>query len=348
MRRGLRHLLISAAASVLLVGHADRAAGDEAAPFFKGRSIDMIISTPPGGGYDAYARLMVRHLGKHIPGNPGLIPKNLPGASGTKALEFLYSMAPHDGATIGAVHPGNLLEPILRLSNKRVEYDSARFLYLGSANVETSLCILRAGAPVKSFEEAMSKQAILGASGTSTLFYPASHNAFLGTKFKLIVGYNGTETLNLAMERGEIDGFCGQFWSSVNTQNPEWIGSDKYNIIVQEAMKGTPALDRMGVPLVYKFVKSDDDRKALDLLYGPLVFGRPYVSPPATPAERVAVLRAAFDAALRDDALLADAAKMRLPIEPTSGADVEALVMQLLATPAPIVKRLTAALPREE
>jgi tripartite-type tricarboxylate transporter receptor subunit TctC len=342
-------LTVAFAAAPLLAGLAIGAAqGQDAASFYKGKNVDLIIATPSGGGYDAYARVLARHIGNHIPGKPGIIAKNMPGASGTKALSFLFNIAPRDGATFGAIHGNNILEPMLALSHKRLDFDPLRFAYIGSANVETSLCILRAEAPVKSFRDAMTKQAVLGGSGTSTVFFPASSNAVLGTKFKIISGYGGTANLNLAMQRGEIDGFCGQFWSSLNTQNPEWITSGQYNIIVQEAAKSRAEIDRMGVPLVYDFVKSEADKQLLDLLYVPLTFGRPYVAPPDVPAERVQALRAAFDAALKDPALLEDAAKMRLPIEPMSGAELQALVVKLLATPPEIVKRLKDAMPNDE
>lgn len=323
-------------------------AQDAVTAFYKGKQIDLIVPSPPGGGYDAYARLLARYMGKHIPGNPGVIAKNMPGASGTKALHFLYNVAPKDGATIGAAHPGNILEPLLALSNKRVDYDSSRLTYLGSANVETSLCMLRAEAAVKTFKEAFNKQAILGGSGTSTVFFPAGHNALLGTKFKIVTGYTGTAALNLAMQRGEVDGFCGQFWSSLNTQNPDWITNGQFNIIVQEAAKGRPELDRMGVPLVYDFAKSDADKQALDLLYVPLTFGRPYVAPPDVPPNRLKALRTAFDSTMKDPALLADAEKMHLPIEPLSGEEVQALVVRLFATSPKIVKRLKDAMPKKE
>lgn len=323
------------------------AAQDSVAAFYKGKQVDLIISTPTGGGYDAYGRLLVRHLGRHVPGNPHLIPKNMPGASGTKALEFLFKIAPKDGATIGAVHPGNVLEPILILSNKRVDYESTRFSFIGSANVETSLCIMRADAPVKTFADAFKTEAILGGSGTSTVFFPAAHNALLGTKFKIVTGYGGTAQLNLAVERGEVDGFCGQFWSSLNTQNADWITNGRFNLIVQEAVKGIPELDKMHVPLLYDFAKTDAEKQAMDLLYVPLSFGRPFLVPPDVPGERVNALRTAFDGAMADTALLADAAKMRLPIDPLSGAEVQRLVTRLFATPAEIVKRLKDAMPND-
>ena len=271
----------------------------------------------------------------------------MPGASGTKALEFLFKIAPKDGATIGAVHPGNVLEPILILSNKRVDYESTRFSFIGSANVETSLCIMRADAPVKTFADAFKTEAILGGSGTSTVFFPAAHNALLGTKFKIVTGYGGTAQLNLAVERGEVDGFCGQFWSSLNTQNADWITNGRFNLIVQEAVKGIPELDKMHVPLLYDFAKTDAEKQAMDLLYVPLSFGRPFLVPPDVPGERVNALRTAFDGAMADTALLADAAKMRLPIDPLSGAEVQRLVTRLFATPAEIVKRLKDAMPND-
>lgn len=340
--------LVSVIGVILLTCPAPPVFAQGVGTFYKGKRIDVIIATPPGGGYDAYARLLMRHIGHYVPGQPAFIGKNMPGASGTKALEFLHNMAPKDGTTIGAVHPGNLLEPLLALSNKRVDYNSQRFSYIGSANVETSLCILTAQASVKTFQDAYSHEAILGGSGTSTVFFPSAHNSLLGTRFKIVSGYSGTASLNLAMQRGEIDGFCGQFWSSLNMQHPDWITNGEFNIIVQEAAQGRYELDQIGVPLVYKFAKSEADAQAMDLLYLPLTFGRPYLMPPEVPEDRVRVLRTAFDKVTRDPALLADARKLRLPIEPISGGAVQKLVMKLFTTPPEVVQRLKNAMPKQD
>jgi tripartite-type tricarboxylate transporter receptor subunit TctC len=241
---------------------------------------------------------------------------------------------------MGNAQPPSLMEPLLRLSDKKVDYDPVKFQYLGSANSEASLCVLRKDAAVKSFKDVLTTEAIVGGSGSSTIDYPLTHNAVLGTKFKVIAGFKGTRDLSLAMKRGEVQGLCGLFWSSLNTLFPDWRTAGEINIIVQEATKGEPELLKMGVPTVYDFAKEAEQRQAMDLMYKPLVFGRPFVMPPETPADRLAALRTAFDKVMKDPDLLADAKKLRIPIQPTTGAEVQELVKALYAIPTGVVDKL--------
>lgn len=315
---------------------------DAVATFYRGRQLNLIVDGAPGGGYDAYARLLARHIGRYILGTPTVVVQDMPGA--VKATDFLYAAAAKDGLTLGIVQPVAIMEPLL--GPGRVTYDSTKFNFLGSANSETSLCILRSDAQVKKFYDAFSQTAVLGATGAggSTRDFPLMLNSILGTKFKIVGGYTGTAEISLAMERGEVQGMCGQFWSSLNAQNPGWITSDKFNIIVQEALKGLPNLDQRGVPVAYRYAKHKEDEQALQLIYGPLVFGRPFVMPPSVPADRVKALRTAFNGAMKDEGLREDAEKARLPIEPVTGEAVQELVNKLYAIPEYVVQRARAAI----
>lgn len=322
---------------------------DDVERFYRGKNVEFVIGNKPGGGYNAYARLVAKHMADHIPGGPNLIPKNMTGAGGAAALFYLANVAPKDGSAIGNAQPGTIMEPLLRLKNKNLGFDPLKFNYLGNANTETSLCILRREASVKTFQDALKKEAALGGSGSSTIQFTLVHNGILGTKFKLVRGYGGTGEISLAVQRGEVDGLCGQFWSSLQLQHPEWVTSGAFNIIVQEATTGHPILNRMGVPLVYDFAKTKQEKQALDLFFLPLRFGRPFVAPPGVPAERLAALRKAFSEAVADPKLLAEAKKMRLPIDdPISGEEVQKLVSRLYETPPSIVERVRKAVMRDQ
>lgn len=319
-------------------------AQDAVGQFYKGKSIDLIIGAAPGGGYDVYARVIARHLDRHIPGNPTIVPKNMPGAGSNKAAAFLYSVAPKDGTAFGAVFSGAIMDPLLGDRGK-VQHDPTKFIYLGSANNEVSLCAIRADSPAKTLQETMTKPVRLGASaaGGSTRDFPAALNNLIGTKFNLVSGYPGTKEITLAIERNEVEGACGYYWSSLSTQNPDWVTGGKMILLVQEAMKGHPALDKLGVPVAVDFAKNAEDRQVLELIYSQLVFGRPYILPPGVPEARANALRQAFDSALKYKDLLADAEKARIEITPVSGEEVQSLVAKLFATPQRIVDRAKEA-----
>jgi tripartite-type tricarboxylate transporter receptor subunit TctC len=312
--------------------------------FYKDRSVDMIIGAAPGGGYDIYARLVSRHLGKHIPGNPNTVPKNMPGAGSNKAAQFIYAVAPKDGTVMGAIFTGGIMEPLLG-DAKAVQHDPTKLIYLGSANREVSLCIIRTDAPAKSFKEVLEKEVIFGASaaGGSSRDFPSALNNVLGAKINLVSGYPGTKEMGLAVERNETQGMCGYFWSSLSTQNPSWIDSKDMRLLVQETSEGHPELNKRGVPVAVDFAKSPEDRQVLELIYAQLIFGRPYILPPGVPEDRVKALRAAFSSTLKDPALLADAQKSRVDIDAVSGEDVQALVTKLFATPKNIIQRAREA-----
>ncbi len=320
-------------------------AQDAVAQFYKGKNLDMIIGAAPGGGYDVYARVIARHIDRHIPGNPTIVAKNMPGAGSNKAAAFIYSVAPKDGTVIGAVFSGAVMDPLLG-DRSQVQHDPTKFTYLGSANNEVSVCAIRADAPAKNIQQATQNSVVLGASaaGGSTRDFPAVLNNLLGAKFNLVSGYPGTREITLAIERNEVQGVCGYYWSSLSTQSPDWAKpGGGMTILVQEAMKGHPALTKMGVPVAIDLAKNDEDRQVMELFYSQLVFGRPYILPPGVPDARIKALRKAFDDVLKDKDLLADAEKSRIEIMPVSGEEVQGLVNKLFAMPQHIVERTKEA-----
>jgi tripartite-type tricarboxylate transporter receptor subunit TctC len=320
-------------------------AQDAVQKFFAGKQIEIVIGTTAGGGYDTYARLIARHMGDYVPGKPTLLAKNMPGAGSNKAAGYIYAVAPKDGTSIGAVFPGAVVEPLLG-DVTQVQHDSTKLIYLGSANNEVFICMARTDAPVQRFADALSKDMILGASaaGGSTRDFPALLNNVLGTKFTVVSGYPGSKEIVLAVERNEVQGACGYGWSSLIAQNASLLDSGKVRVLAQETLKNHPTLDKMGVPLTISFAKTDEQRQILELVYGQLVFGRPYVLPPGVPAERVTALRRAFDATLKDGKLRVEAERSQLDVEGVTGEDVQAVVAKMFATPAAIVERTKQAL----
>ena len=319
-------------------------AQDAVASFYKGRDVKLYIGSTPGGGYDSYGRLLSRYMGKYIPGNPTIVPVNMAGAGSNRLAGYLYAVAPKDGTEFGIIFPGAVLDPLI--GTQQVQDDPSKLIYLGSANVEVFTCFVRADAAAKTYQDAMTSQVLLAASaaGGSTRDMPALENALLGTKFRVVSGYPGSREINLAIEQGEVQGACGIGWSSIEIQNPDWITNGKIRVLAQETTKGHPALDAKGVPLTYSMAKSDEDREVMELAYSQEVFGRPFILPPNVPAPRVAALRKAFMDALTDKELLAEAAKMRLDIDPISGEDVQALVTKIYSFPANIVAKAKQAL----
>jgi len=319
-------------------------AQDAVARFYQGKQISIVIGSSVGGGYDTYARLIARYLGAHVPGQPTIVPINLPGAGSNRAAYYVYAVAPKDGTTIGAIFSGSVVEPLL--GDKPVQHDSSKFLYLGSANNDVFTCLVRTDAPAKSFKDAFSTEIVLAASqeGGSTHDFPILSNRILGTRFRVVSGYAGTREMMFAVERGEVQGQCGMSWPSILAQRPDLVDSGKIRILVQEAIKGHPDLDQLGVPLALDFARTEEDRDVLKLVYTQEIFGRPYVLPPGVPAERVAALRTAFMETLRDKGLLAEAAKMRVDIEPVAGDEIQALVAQMYATPPAVIARAKQAL----
>src|SRR5262245_45050622 len=318
-------------------------AQDSVAQFYRGKHINLYIGSTAGGGYDAYARLLARKFSSYIPGNPVIVPQNMPGAGSNKLAGYIYSVAPKDGTAIGAIFSGAIVQPLF---GDPLQHDPSKLIYVGNANVEAFLCLARADAPVKKFQEALDKELILGASneGGATRDFPAMLNNILGTKFRLVTGYPGSSEIILAIERDEVQGACGVGWSSVAPQRARLLDSGRTRVIAQLASRGHREMDRMGVPLAIDFAKTDADRKVMDLIYRQLMFGRPFILPPGVPADRVAALRKAFMDTFRDRDVIAEAGRMRLDIDALSGDEVQAEVAKAYATPPAIIERTRQAL----
>jgi tripartite-type tricarboxylate transporter receptor subunit TctC len=311
-----------------------------AADYYAGKSIDFVVGGDAGGGYDIYARTVARHMGRYIPGNPTIVVKNMPGAGSGRTAVFISTVAPKDGGSIGALMPGAIIGPLLD-DKPETQFDPTKVIYIGTADSGVRICATYQNSKIKTFADAQKQKTIVGASaaGGATRDYAYLHNHTAGAKFEVVSGYKGTVDIALAMERGEVDGTCGWDWSSVKSQKSDWIRDNKINVLVQVALDPEPELTKLGIPQIWDFVKSDEDRKVTELVVSQQVFQRSYIAPPGTPAEQTKILRAAFDETVKDPQFLADAEKVRIAISPLSGAKVQELVERLYATPKPLVER---------
>ena len=312
------------------------AAGD----YYAGKSIDLLIGAPPGGGYDIYARALARHYGRHIPGQPTIVAKNMPGAGSARAAGFISTMAPTDGTAIAAIMPGAVMGPLLEEKAEAL-FDPAKVLYLGTANSGTRICVSRKDSKIKTFDDARAQKAAFGgvSSNDSTREYGYMLKKTAGAQYDVVSGYSGTAEIALAMERAEIDGACGWDGSSFKSQRPDWIRDNKVNLLLQVGLEPNAELTRMGVPEVFKYVTNEADRKVVELVIAQQVFQRSYIAPLGLAAEQLEALRAAFDATMRDKDFLTDAETMRIDISPLSGAKVQELVQKLYAAPKDMVAR---------
>jgi len=318
------------------------AKAQDAAQFYRGRSIDLAIGYSVGGGYDLYARLLAQHLGDHIPGNPTIVPRNMEGAASLRLANYLYAAAPHDGTMIGAISRGAAFDPLL--NEKGAQFDASKFSWIGSANNEVSVCVALQSSGIESFDDVLKRPLTIGATGVGddTYQFPALMNAELGTKFKMVTGYPGGNDITLAMERGEVQGRCGWSWSSIVATRMNWVTSKKMIVLVQMSL--SKHADLPDVPLIMDLAKTDEQRQIFKLIFARQVMGRPFAAPPGVPADRLAVLRRAFADTMKDKAFLADAGKRKFEINPVDGEQIQALVQEVYRTPADVVKKTAAIL----
>lgn len=308
------------------------------ADFYKGKSIRLLIGFGPGGGYDIYARAIAQHIGRHIPGEPSIVPQNMPGAGSVLVANHLANVAPRDGTVIGAFASGVPSVPLL--SPEQAKFDASALGWIGSANNEVQIDYVWHTAPATTLEGVRKTEVILGATGpgAASVDFPLMVNEILGFKYKLITGYKGTAEINLAMERGEVHGVAGLTWAGTRSATPEWVRDKKIAIIAQYGR--TPHPDLPDVPLVIELAKTERDRQALNLIFSRQEIGRPYATPPGLPPGRLTILRRAFDATMKDPEFLADAARAKLDILPVSGEVVAEMVAGLAATPPDVVDRV--------
>ena len=311
-----------------------------AADYYAGKTIDLLVGAPPGGGYDIYARVVGKHLSRHIPGQPNIVVKNMPGAGSAKAAQFIATIAPKDGTALAGIMPGAIMGPLLDEKSEGL-FDPTKVQYVGTANNGTRVCATLKGSKIGTFDDALKVPAKFGGSAPndSTYEYGYMHKRTSGALYDVVAGYRGTAEMALAMERGELDGICGWDWSSFKSQKPEWLSEKKANVLLQVSLEPHPELTAMGVPSVFNYVKNAEDRKAVELIISQTVFQRSYIASPGITPEQLGILRAAFDRTMLDKTFLEDAERLRIDIAPMSGDKVQDLVRRIYTTPKDIVDR---------
>lgn len=325
----------AALCGLLLCGAQAQAQG--VADFYRGKSVDLYIGYSAGGGYDVYARLVARHLGKHIPGNPTVVPRNMEGAGSLRLVNWLYNIGSKEGLAIGAVSRGAAFDPLF--GSPGAQFDAEKLNWIGSANNEVSVCAAWTTSGVATFEDMLQKPLLMGGSGGAADTDQFVHviNGVLGAKMKLIAGYPGGNEINMAMERGEVQGRCGWSWSSVISTKPDWLKDKKISVLVQLSLEKHP--DLPDVPLITEFAKDPLQQGVFKLVFARQVMGRPFLAPPGVPADKIATLRKAFMETMKDKDLLSEAEKAQLEITPVPGETVQKLVADAYAMPQEVIKK---------
>jgi tripartite-type tricarboxylate transporter receptor subunit TctC len=333
----MRRLLLS----FLTLAFALPAYAQSVEQFYKGKTVTLVVGFSVGGGYDLYARHLARHIGKHIPGNPNVLPQNMAGAGSLRAANYIYTAAPKDGSAFGTFARTTGINPLLESG---ATFDGTKFSWIGSVTDDVSTCITWHTTPIKTWQDFSTKPVTLGGQGPSSepdIFARLYKNVF-NAPIKLVAGYPGTNEITLAMERGEVDGLCGLSWSTIKTRHAKWLSEKKINIVVQSSFKKVPELGP--VPLVLELTQDKEKLQILKLILAAQQMARPFAAPPGIPADRKAALVAAFDATMKDPEYLADAQKMKIDVNPVSGADIDKLLAELYATPKDVVKKASEAI----
>jgi tripartite-type tricarboxylate transporter receptor subunit TctC len=308
--------------------------------FYKSNPITMLVGSGAGGGYDVYARAFARHWTDHIPGHPTIIAKNMPAAAGLAAAATLYNSAARDGSVIGAFTNGAAMDPLF--GDPAAHYDARAFDWLGSIGKLENVCFTWHTSPVKTIAAARTADVVVAAAGatSNSAIVPNMLNALIGTRFKVVSGYDTSSGLTMAVERGEADGICGLSWSTIKASRPHWISDNMLNVIVQMGL--TKLRDLPDVPSALDLVEDADNRAVMELILMRQEAGRPFAAPPGTPADRVAALRQSFAETLADPAFVTEAGELQLEIEPMTGAEIEKLLAKAYAAPRTIVQRAAA------
>jgi tripartite-type tricarboxylate transporter receptor subunit TctC len=304
---------------------------------YAGKTVNMIIGFGPGGGYDMWGRVMARHIGRHLPGHPSVVPQNMPGAGSYVAASYLYNVAPKDGTVMGIIARDAALGPLSGAPGAR--FDATKLSWIGSPTRETNVCIAYHTSPVKTAQDLREKQLIVGDTGpgTGTRSYPKVLSEILGMKFKLVGGFRSSADVFLAMERGEVEGICESF-DSIRNRRPNWIPDKQISLLFQAGAEPNPELK--GVPFVLDLTNDAEQKQTLEFLYAGQGIGRPFVAPPDLPPQRLKMLRDAFTATMKDADFVADAKKTGLDLDPEDGEHLAALINKIYATPKAIVERV--------
>ncbi len=330
-----QHLVVTALLTALAVPLAH---AQSPADFYKGKDVILIIGSGVGGGYDTYSRVVARHWGRFIPGNPNIVVQNMPGAGGLTMLNYIANVAKGDGTVVGSAFANTVIEPVFD-KGRATKYDSRKLNWIGSISPQNISCFTRKDSPVKTLQDAQTKEAIIASTGNSISSMTANvFNTMLGTKFKIVMGYSTSETF-LAIERGEAEGSCHSS-ATLIVSHPDWIKDKKINPIVVMSTKPDPLLP--GAPPAIDFVKTDDDRKVVELIISQLAMGRPYVAPSGVPADRLAALRKSFFDTLKDPQFVAEATKQEMIIDPSDHTEMEQMIARTYAVDERIVAKAKA------
>jgi tripartite-type tricarboxylate transporter receptor subunit TctC len=334
-------LIRPALAGLIAFSWTAAACADPVADFYRGRTVTVSVGFSAGGGYDLHARTLARYLGRHIPGMPSIVVKNAPGAAGLTLVNSLYNSAARDGTEIATFDRAIPLEPLLEPDTAR--FDPLQLNWIGSTDNDASTCYAWHTAAVKTMDDLMRQELIVGATGSigDAVSFPRLLNAVLKTKFRVITGYPGSTEALLAMERGETQGFCSMGFATLEATHPDWVRDHKVNILVQLALAKNK--DHPEVPLALDLAKTEADRQAITLIVSPNLFARPFTSTPGVPPERVAALRQAFNDTVNDPDYIAEATARALHIQLVTGAEIEQVLRRVYATPRAVVERVTAA-----
>jgi tripartite-type tricarboxylate transporter receptor subunit TctC len=333
----MTYLKAPALTALLALAATPLAAQPAVESFYKGKTIDFIIGYSPGGGYDAYARLVARHMGQYVPGTPNMIARNMPGGGSRVAAAYVAKIAPKDGTVLATADQSLSLQQAI--GDKAITFDTQKFIYIGNPSQENNTTVTWYTSGIKTIEDATKQEVPMGATGGSTSSqFPRAMNSLLGTKFKIILGYPGGNDINLAMEKGEVAGRGSNSWAAWKATRPDWLEQKKINILVQIGLEKAP--DLPNVPLLIDLAKNEEDRGILKLLSASTTIGRPIFTTPGVPEDRVKALRAAFDKLLVDPSFLAEARKENFDITAVSGESLQKIVAEIVATPKPVADRL--------
>ncbi len=311
--------------------------------FYRGKTVDLIVSTGVGGGHDTNARLVARHWTKHIPGAPNIVVKNMPGAGHLRAANFLARQAPKDGTAIATLVPAFLLAQVLEAS-KNIQFDAAAFRWIGASAANNSTFYVWHTSPVRTMADTLRHEVLMGATGAGsyTMIYPTLMNYVAGTKFKVVAGYGTTAEVNLALERGEVQGRAGNNLNSLKVESGDWLRDGKIRLIAQVGLERDPEFP--DIPLMMEFGKTDEDRSLLRLFSADIAVGRPFLTAPGTPDERLALLRRSFEATMKDPSFLKEAHEGGVDVSPVPGERLQTIVSEIVNTPPEVARRAREAM----
>ncbi len=312
--------------------------------FYEGKTVRIVVGSDAGGGFDTFARLFARHLDRFVPGAPNFVVQNMPGAGSGNAAAYVAHSAAKDGTVIAALNPGGLIAPLF--AGRGAKFDAAKLQYLASADTTARVCFTMKNSPIKTAKDAQANEVIIGAGavGSSSFDYAYMHQRLNNMRFKIVAGYKGMADILLALERGEVQGVCGYDWTGLKAVRPQMVADGAFNYLLQVPVEPVPELDKLNIPKAADLTSSAEDRAALDLLAGQQLFGRPYAVAPEVPADRVALLRKAFEAVMKDKTFLDEVEKLKLTVSYAPGDQVQALIQKMYASPPSVIERAKDAI----